>query len=244
MESPESPSRLRLRCTTCSEAGRSRAWAAEVVRRGRAVAARAADGDEAWPQDGRRTTRDDTFRDVNDETRSTVNHRETTFAEASPSLRCVTHRSSSARTRPPGALRNSRFIFLVDHQPVRSARRRGVEALDLPLQRGELRAALCRLRHFLKELLAERGLWFTTTADRDFLRNMKEELAYVALNFEQEMATSLSSSALEESYELVEPDGQVIPIGNERFRCPKCSSTPPLRALSRWASTKSRTTPS
>lgn len=63
----------------------------------------------------------------------------------------------------------------------------------------------------------------------EVVREIKEKHAYVARDFEEEMQSLSTSSDKQSTYEL--PDGKVITIGNEKFRCAEALFNPALIGL-------------
>ena len=73
------------------------------------------------------------------------------------------------------------------------------------------------LTDYLMKILTERGYSFAASNDREIVRDIKEKLAYVAEIYYDELKKADTSTDIEQNYEL--PDGQIITVGAERFRC-------------------------
>ena len=69
--------------------------------------------------------------------------------------------------------------------------------------------------HLMKTLSKKKGYSFTTTAEREIVRDIKEKLCYVSMDAYEEGANTTNSK----DYEL--PDGQIITVDVERYMVPE-----------------------
>jgi len=75
------------------------------------------------------------------------------------------------------------------------------------------------LTDHLKKILCGCGVSLSSSSEKEIVRDIKEKLCYVALDYEEELKKADESSEFEKEFEM--PDGQVIKIGAERFKCPE-----------------------
>lgn len=103
------------------------------------------------------------------------------------------------------------------------------EGYWLPMASQQLNLSGRDLTTYLGKLLQERSYFLASSTEMETVRDIKEKLCYVARNYNVEFQTDESSSGVERAYQL--PDGQVITIGSERFRCPEVLFDPSLIGL-------------
>ena len=84
------------------------------------------------------------------------------------------------------------------------------------------------LTHYLMQILTEeREYSFLTSAEREVIKDMKDKLGYVAEDYDKELAmVQTAPEQIEKIYEL--PDGQVVKLRAERFRCAEAIFQPDL----------------
>jgi len=82
------------------------------------------------------------------------------------------------------------------------------------------------LTEWMMKCLMEKGYTFTTTAEREIVRDVKEKLSYIAIDYDEELKKSKGSADLAKDYEL--PDGNIIQVDVARFKCPEALYQPSM----------------
>jgi actin len=94
------------------------------------------------------------------------------------------------------------------------------------------------ITEYLSRILTERGYYLNfTTESREVVREIKEAVSYVAADYKREMVTVPTCSQQRHSHKMSVwsrdamyslPDGNIITVGSERFRCTEILFQPSL----------------
>ncbi|XP_072170598.1 actin CyI, cytoplasmic-like [Diadema setosum] len=85
------------------------------------------------------------------------------------------------------------------------------------------------LTNYLMNLLNQGDYSFSTSGEWEIVKEMKESFGYVALDFEDELVTSSSSTSIERNHAL--PNGDSVTVGKERFLANESLFQPRLAGL-------------
>ncbi|KEG14331.1 actin 2 [Trypanosoma grayi] len=103
------------------------------------------------------------------------------------------------------------------------------EGQSMPVAVRRLELAGRDATEWMMELLSdELGRPFTTTADREVARLVKERCCYVAESFDEELQAAEEAVDDSASERFTLPDGATIPVGRARFCCPELLFNPAL----------------
>lgn len=80
------------------------------------------------------------------------------------------------------------------------------------------------LTEFTQKHLAEDGLKFDSTADKEIAREIKEKLCYCALDYEAELEEFHKNADKKKDFKL--PDGTSVKVGDVMIRTPECLFKP------------------
>jgi len=98
-----------------------------------------------------------------------------------------------------------------------------------PLQNAAIRTNIAGrdITDYLISMMSERGHYFSTSAEREIMRDAKEELGFISMRYNSDMRVAdKDPRKFEKDYEL--PDGKIIKVGSEAFRAPEILFNPSL----------------